>query len=251
MSERRRRKKSETVEVRVEHELKDALMQRAQTEGRSASDIVRESIGAYLAEPEKETRTMLLLWKPAAALGVAGSALLWSALASSPAVAMPDLKAVFAAMDKNGDKNVTPEEFASHAQDHMVHVGHGPGPHHTPGVGTGAGAGKPFILPLRKHAGPPPAGAHAPPPEVLKSHFAEQDLDRNGSVDFEEFRTHHQRMMQMSFSAIDTNGDGSVDRGEYDAKLGAMPPAPGAPSFAEIDTDGDGKVSQTEFFPPG
>lgn len=242
MSERRRRKKSETLEVRVEHELKDALMHRAQTEGRSASDIVRESIGAYLAEPEKETRKMLLLWKPAAALGAAGAAILWGGLASGPAVAMPDLKAMFDAMDRNGDRSVSMEEFAGHAQDRMFAVRHHAGAHHPP-----AGA-KPMMLPLRKDAPPPPHGGAAPSPEMLQGHFAQQDANKDGKVDFAEFQAHHRQMMRAGFAAVDGNGDGSIDRAEYEAQVKAAPHAGAAAEFGEVDADGDGKLSEAEYF---
>lgn len=245
MSERRRTKKSESVEVRVEHELKEALMHRAQAEGRSVSDLVRESLAAYLAQPEKETRSMLMIWKPVAALGVGAAAILWSGLTAGPAVAMPDLRVLFDAMDKDGNKSVTMEEFALHTQDHMTMVKHHGGAHQPP-TST-----RPFILPLRKDAPPPPRGTAAPPPGLLKTHFAEQDSNKDGSVSFAEFRAHHHQLMQASFAAVDSNGDGSLDRAEYEAKVKAAPGAALAPGFGEIDRNGDGRVTGEEYFGHG
>jgi hypothetical protein len=78
----RRSKKSETLEVRLEHEVKTALMRKAQQEGRSTSDVVREFIDAYLAEKPKEARSMIFaLWKPATAIGAASFAALVAVVA--------------------------------------------------------------------------------------------------------------------------------------------------------------------------
>jgi predicted transcriptional regulator len=59
-------KKSETIEVRVPHELKDALMRKARAEGRSASEVIRSSIDTYLADRPKEM-PMLTAWACCAA----------------------------------------------------------------------------------------------------------------------------------------------------------------------------------------
>jgi hypothetical protein len=238
MGERRRRKKSENLEVRVEHELKAALMQRARAEGRSASDIVRDCIGAYLAGPQKEPRSMPFLWKSAAAAGAA-AVVLWAGLASAPAGAAPDLRPAFKALDRNGDKSISFDEFVRPSGDQIFFVSKADA---TP---PPAGVDRPFILPLRKAVPAPPPGSSAPPRDLLQRDFASQDRNRDGAVDFQEFSAYHRAVMQAGFAAIDRNGDGTLDRGEYDVEAKR---APGAASFGEIDANRDGRLSVDEFF---
>jgi predicted transcriptional regulator len=100
MSERRS-KKSDTLEVRLEHEVKTALMRKAHKEGRSTSAVIRSFIESYLEEQPKEARSMLVtLWKPAAATGAAAIAVIWAAILPTPLHAKPDLKAVFQVIDQ-------------------------------------------------------------------------------------------------------------------------------------------------------
>lgn len=49
----RRPKKSETLEVRLPHETKQAFMARCRAEERSASEIIREAIEEYLTRPPR------------------------------------------------------------------------------------------------------------------------------------------------------------------------------------------------------
>lgn len=51
-------KKSETLEVRISYETKKKLSERAQSEGRSVSDVVRQLIGTYLTKPTLGTETL-------------------------------------------------------------------------------------------------------------------------------------------------------------------------------------------------
>src|SRR5947208_44088 len=104
MNDRRPPKKSDTLEVRVPHEVKDALMRKARAEGRSASDVVRSFIADYLDGDSKEAPSMFVsMWKPAAAAGAVALAVLWSTLAPAPVSAGPDLKAAFDDFDQNHD----------------------------------------------------------------------------------------------------------------------------------------------------
>lgn len=51
-------KKSETLEVRISYETKKKLSERAQSEGRNVSDVVRQLIGTYLTKPTLGTETL-------------------------------------------------------------------------------------------------------------------------------------------------------------------------------------------------
>ena len=258
MSERRRRKKSETLEVRVEHELKDALMERARAEHRSASDIVRDCIARYLTGPNKEARVMALALKSGAALAVAGAVIVWAGMATTPAGAAPDLRAIFDHFDTNHDKTISMAEFveASKGRMFVLHkVDGGPPP---PGAAPGAAAAPPAGPIFQKHIiyrsskdGPPPAppaGVPPAPAEFIQGEFAKQDANNDGTVTFEEFKAYHDMQMHEAFASVDLNHDGTLDQAEYDAQAKAMPGPMEAAPFAQLDVNKDGKLSEGEFF---
>jgi len=85
----RRAKKSESIEIRLTHESKQALMSKAALDGLSASDIVRRSIADYLHGGCGEHGQASRFWKHVAALGVAGAAMLFAYLVYSPATVDP------------------------------------------------------------------------------------------------------------------------------------------------------------------
>ena len=180
MNRKRPPKKSETLEVRLPHEVKDALMRKAQGEGRSASDVVRQSIDSYLAARPKEARNMLVttLWKPVALGGAAAIAIAWSGLATSPVAAAPNLALVFAELDLNHDGAVSMDEFLAHRIDPATakkmhaemgrHVAmmHGEGSNH-----------------------------QRPSESELRDHFGKADANRDGSLTLAEIRAFHDTMV--------------------------------------------------------
>ena len=183
MNEPREPKKSETVEVRLSHEVKRALMDKARTEGRSASEVIRASIDTYLAEQRKEDRSMLVtLWKPAAAAGAASIALVWAALAPTAVQAKPDLKAIFQSLDSDHNGAITLDEFLKHASDPAIVKAHHD---HMSGKDKGMAAMH------AKFHGKPPTEA------MLRSHFAQLDANSDGSVTFTEFKAFHDKMEGM------------------------------------------------------
>jgi Ca2+-binding EF-hand superfamily protein len=116
----RKPKKSETLEVRLPYETKQAFLTACREDGTTASEVVRGSIDDYLDErgrPETETQpwsVIAMIPAPirkkrylAAAGGFAGLA----ALAALPSAAEPDFMATFHKIDKNGDGVLTAEEF--------------------------------------------------------------------------------------------------------------------------------------------
>jgi Ca2+-binding EF-hand superfamily protein len=238
MTERREPKKSETLEVRLTHEAKLALMRKAQAEGRSASDVVRDCIGAYLVDQPKEARSMFITaWKPAAALGVAAVALFWSTLGAGPAFAGPDLKSVFESFDRNKDGAITFEEFRGGHSDNLVSV-------HSKVVGQNPG---PIMIPLHGHPQLAAHGAKAPP-NLLQGDFARQDKDGNGSVSYSEFEQFHRDLMRTAFSNVDADHNGSVEAEELAAVTAHMPANGAHTPFAELDRNQDGKLTEEEFF---
>lgn len=241
MSDRRPPKKSETLEVRVPHEVKDALMRKAHAQGRSASDVVRTCIADYLDGDGKEGSSMLsMMWKPAVAASAVGAAILWSAMAPAPLSAGPDLKAAFDHLDQNHDHVVSLSEFLGRNQD-MLFVNKAEKP-------ADRAMARKFILPLSGPVSAPLPGATQPPKELIESEFAKEDRDRNGSVTFAEFQTYHRQMLHEGFASIDSNGDGFVEPGEYRAAIAAAPGGGGEARFEDLDKNHDGRISESEFF---
>jgi Ca2+-binding EF-hand superfamily protein len=225
--------------------VKSAFMRKALAEGRSASDVVRGFIALYLADQTKEARSMIYrAWKPAAVLGGAALAILWSALAPSPVSAAPDLRAAFARFDRDGDRAITLAEFLDHSPD-MLFVNKADSP--PPSAST-----RPFIIPLRRAVPAPPPSGTAPPEAMLRAEFVKHDGDGDGSVTFAEFETYHLRMIRAGFVSIDRNGDGGLDRAEFETAVRAAARAPAeAPAeagFEELDANRDGRISEQEFF---
>jgi hypothetical protein len=81
----RQTKKSESIEVRVSHDLKQAFMKKAADEGHSASEIMRNSIVSYLRGHPGIGQTSP--WTHATAFAVAALVLLFAYSASTPATA--------------------------------------------------------------------------------------------------------------------------------------------------------------------
>ena len=185
MNGSREPKKSETLEVRLPYEVKSALMDKARAEGRSASDVMRESIDSYLADRTKEKSNMLITaWKPLAVAGTAAAAILWSALAPVPSQANPNLKAVFQTLDRNRDGAITLDEFVRDASDPAVEKMHHA---HMKNAADAKRMGAAHAQMMQ--------AAHAKPSDQsLRTHFAQLDANSDRSVTFAEFQAFHDRM---------------------------------------------------------
>lgn len=117
----RRAKKSESLEVRIPHETKQAFLSACREDGTTASEVVRTSVQTYLDERERPTPqtegSPVMKFHPAvrryapriAAGGVAAIAL--ATFAAMPSAAAPDFATQFKTLDKNGDGVLSAEEF--------------------------------------------------------------------------------------------------------------------------------------------
>ena len=182
---RRPPKKSETLEVRIPHEVKDALMRKAHAEGRSASEVVRRSIDSYLAVQPKEARSMLIgLWKPVALAGAAMVAIVSAVITPAPSHAKPDLRSVFQMLDRNHDGSISLSEFVSDASDPNVEKMHHA---HMKDAAAHKQMGA-------AHAQMMKAGGGKASATMLRSHFAQLDSNGDGSVTFSEFQAFHSKM---------------------------------------------------------
>lgn len=87
----RKQKKSETLEIRVSYETKQALQKKAADEGQTVSAVIRNLINDYLAPTGHEAKQVSTRFKPVlvtgGALSAVGTALIAFFGASAPAIA--------------------------------------------------------------------------------------------------------------------------------------------------------------------
>lgn len=104
----RKLKKSESLEIRIPHPTKEAFMARCRDEGVSASEALRGFIDSRLAGPERSRA-------PRKGLRLAAGALIALAVGAvaAPTLARTTAQGEFERMDANGDRRVTPAEFAA------------------------------------------------------------------------------------------------------------------------------------------
>lgn len=269
MTEHKKEKKSESIEVRVPYELKQEFMQRAAQEGVSASDLIRRFMADYLAPQSKESRTMLIsALKPAAFLGATAVAALFTLASPTTVQATPDLKAVFDRFDADKNGAINAAEFVRGMGENQLVMrapAPAPGMHKkvipfpaAPGAPALTGenvvmradlppppGAQPMVLPL--HGEVPGAGAFPPPAEFSRDEFARQDGNRDGKVEFAEFQAYHRKMMRAGFDTQDANRDGAIDSAELAAIRKQLPAGVAGPELAQLDVNGDGKISFEEF----
>lgn len=117
-----RAKKSETLEVRIPHETKQAFLNACREDGTTASEVVRDQVQAYLDQrkrpsQQEEGRSNVMQlpisvrrYGPRVAAGSI-AAIGLTALAVLPSAAAPDIKAQFGRLDTNSDGVLSVEEF--------------------------------------------------------------------------------------------------------------------------------------------
>jgi hypothetical protein len=241
MTRKKTPKKTDSLEVRLPHAVKQAFMARARSRGRSASSLVREFIDSYLAgtDPRTENRKMLRrIATPAAltSLVAAGIALHMP----TAATAAPDLKALFDRFDRDGNGQLSAEEFVVRDGGSILSMLHD------------IDLGNMMALMIAHHSGADQS-PHGPVPdhavEMMRAAFAGQDSDGNGAVSFGEFESHHLGALRQAFDVIDADHDGGIDEGEFDGMMGRLPhhTAAHAKPFAELDGDASGTISWAEF----
>jgi hypothetical protein len=150
-------KKSETLEIRLPHALKQAFMARCQGEGRSASEALRGLIEQTLVEPRRPPRR--LRW---AAVGLAAVSL---GAVAAPSLARPSLPAQFARLDADHDGRLSLAEFERGASVQIA-------------LGSGA---------------PAHDLASADREGLLRREFGRIDANRDGEIALDEFRRYYGR----------------------------------------------------------
>ena len=167
MTEHRRLKKSEFLEIRLPYPTKQAFMNRCRADGRSASEAVRSYIDAYLAAPSQR-RTP---GRPGRLIA-AGAALLICGLVAAPSFARPTAGDDFGRLDLNHDGRVSPVEFSQLAS---VQIAVAPAGGWLRQVGLAPTPALPALDGRLRR-------------EVLRAAFAQIDSDRDGEITLGEYR---------------------------------------------------------------
>lgn len=155
-NDKRKQKKSETLEVRLPYETKQAFLTACREDGTTASEVVRTSIDTYLESgrpaPQPETGNVLAmipkpLRRPRLALGAAGAIGL-VAMVALPSAAAPDLRSAFQRLDTNHDGVISVDEFTAGGQS---------------GKSVSTQDGASVVLSMRRHDGDGPLPAPSAP----------------------------------------------------------------------------------------
>ncbi len=234
--ERRNRvKKSETLEVRIPHETKQAFLAACREDGTTASEVVRESVQSCLdkrerPDPKKESTLVMTLPRPMrryglriAASGLAAVGL--ATFATLPGAAAPDLAAAFRKLDANSDGVLTDAEFGKRESLGVKEMGLRI-PRRTPSEPKVDSTEAPIFLIPAPTDGKPASelmrdvrlqGFGIPPASLDRAaaSFAAFDANKNGAVDMEEFLARQKLMLANGFAVLDKDGDGGLDAGEY------------------------------------
>ncbi|MDP3491820.1 MAG: hypothetical protein Q8R82_01810 [Hyphomonadaceae bacterium] len=230
-------KKSETLEVRIPFETKQAFLTACREDGTTASEVVRESVQTYLDERERppiqEKRSIIMnfpqpvrRYAPRIAAG-AVAAIGLTTFVALPSAAAPDFKAQFSQMDANGDGVLSAEEFLG------------------PKV-TADGDEKNIVIETRKVIRQGDAASAAKPdwtPQVKQEAFAFALPDELGGNDSQEKR---QEFKFISRKEAKEAKDGET-AGVTEETITFSVDDFRKTEFDSIDSDKDGKVSLAEY----
>jgi len=268
---RPRLKKSETLEVRIPYETKQAFLAACREDGTTASEVVREQVQSYLEarlRPSPDERRTVVMHLPqnvrrygprVAAGGIAAIGL--TALAVLPSAADPDFKAQFSRLDANGDGQVSEEEFLEARKpdgekgDKNVVI-------ETRSTVVSSDGAKPdmkltasaeikqeaftFWLP-EELSGPKgePAGEQQHEYKFVSHKEIRTSEDGKPPADTvtQTYTFSVDDLRKQEFASIDTNKDGKVSLGEYEARQTAMLTR----GFEILDTNSDRSLSQEEY----
>lgn len=248
-------KKSETLEVRLDHQTKQDFIETCRENGTTASDVVRSGIEKYLARYNKP------FWRPTPEANDGVSAMIvpfvkhrkrvlaggvgavtLAAMVALPSAAGPDMKAAFARLDQDGDGKLTITEFMG------------------PEAGDSRRVEKVVKEIIEENAEDADRdGREVEELEIVSETFAvllppeDGDVDGQWGVSMQASRSIKggdpdsvdvpEDPRQEEFAGMDTNGDGDVSLGEFEARMKAL----FTRGFELLDENGDGKLTKAEF----
>jgi Ca2+-binding EF-hand superfamily protein len=221
-----RSKKSETLEIRVSYDEKQALMQRAADEGRSASAILRHLIAQYMRPAPAKGGVPKLRWQPAATIALAACSLAIAYSVTTPATAVPDMRRLFDNLDRDHNGVIDPAEYAHQGM---------------------------FVIASQEEP-PAPSHANAAHPSVmvsstiqLRDDFRGEDANGDGVVTYDEFLAYSHSLARRSFALMDVNRDGSLSLDEFEKAAGKGTGNAPRQLFEAKDKNHDGKLTFVEF----
>jgi len=254
-------KKSETLEVRIPYETKQAFLTACREDGTTASEVVRESVQTYLDERERppiqEKRTLVMkLPQPVrhygpriAAGGLAAIGL--ATFAALPSAAAPDFKAQFNQLDANRDGVLSPDEFLGPKTSIVADKGEKNIVIETRKVVREDGAAKPDWKPEMKQD----SFAFALPDEIEGAGNEEKRQEfkfitrtdvkegKPGETSEETLTFTIDDFRKNEFDSIDTDKDGKVSLAEYQARQIQL----FTRGFEILDQNSDKFLSQDEY----
>ena len=227
----RRSKKSESIEVRLSHTDKLALMSRAAAEGRSASDIVRGSLNSYIGEhPRKPPSSLRKLARGITFVALPATVLALAYSISSPARADREYELAFRSslqrLDKDHNGVIDRREFAAQSFITLIPTGA------ADGIVSGI--------------------IHRPPNSLvsspeLRGEFAAQDQDGDGSITLGEYVAYRHNVAHRDFGTLDADSNGRISLAEFRRRLGVPAGERGRELFVSQDANHDGWLSEEEL----
>ena len=261
-----RMKKSETLEVRIPHETKQAFLNACREDGTTASEVVRDQVQSYLdaREPPQQEKGKLMQFSPnvrrygprVAAGSLAAIGL--TALAVLPSAAAPDFKAQFTRLDVNGDGILSVDEFLGPAEiksdsaDRKVMIEtrsivRSDKEDAAPLINSDGVKEEAFTFYLPDELSPPRSAKPAEQQQEYKfisRHEVRDATDEEAKGQSSKTYTFSaDEMRKQEFGSIDRNGDGKVTLDEYRARQTAMLTR----GFELLDGNGDKSLSEAEY----
>jgi Ca2+-binding EF-hand superfamily protein len=257
-------KKSEMLEVRLDYETKRDFLAACRSAGRTASDVVRENVRAFIdaqgraaAPPEPEKKgAAILAFIPAPLrrkrfIAIGAGALALTTFAALPSAADPNFRASFDRLDTNHDGKLTPDEFGRGPSGNLTVFENATVegrnlPARDVALRTSTDYGDLTTPQSSARAARAPAPDHAG--------FARFDADADSGITFAEYSARYLAMLRNGFEALDVNADGRVTSEEFQRPISISADSVTAPPRSDfeslpqgLDRNADGVVTYEEY----